>query len=76
MSATEAVFYVHRHAGLTLSGGLVHAVWAKRIAVCGYALGSATVAADPMRPCLIDCSLCRAKLLEGVPVYAVGKAEA
>jgi len=71
MSA-EPVFYVRRRVGMTAAGGLTHAAYRAHVAVCGYALEGATIAADPMRPRLIDCSLCRAKLLEGVPVYAVG----
>ena len=72
MSAPEPVFYVRRRVGMTSSGGLTHAVYRQHVAVCGYALTPSALLAEPTRPRPIDCSLCRAKLLEGVPVYAVG----
>ena len=81
MSAPEPVFYTPRRATTTTAGGLLHAVGdrdtvaGRQRTVCGYVVTGATIDAGPMRPRLIDCQFCRAKLLEGVPVYAVGEAD-
>jgi len=78
MNAPEPVFYAPRLAGMTHGGGILHAVGGRNkagttLAVCGYHLSGKPIDAEPMRPRLIECAFCRAKLLEGVPVYAIGK---
>ena len=81
MSAPEPVFYTPRLAGMTHGGGILHAVGGsnasgRTLAVCGFHLSGKPLPAEPMRPRMIECKFCRAKLLEDVPVYAVGEASA
>ena len=77
MSSPEAVFYTPRRVALTSSGGLLHAAAGQGRTVCGFVLigsNAHPIGADPTRPRMIECKFCRAKLLEDVPVYAVGEA--